>query len=859
MADPPAGAPEALGNMTTLGNDALENSESTTTRKTRRQARADNHQDQANSLIIEPSTAGTNTPRVTTKEIRQIIEHLQHTIEKQTTLIQATRTELREVKHNQRELQTQNEKLQDEIQTLRTQIEGLDAPNPTRSWAAVAADTNNCEPSKNRRTEKDKNCIRISTQPLPTDTTGIYTNTNEFGRYLPTSSANNHIRTALLNAPSTHGVQVAGVGTTKTGYVIRFKDPESAETARNNTEWLQELGHETRLVKPRYGVAVHHVPTQGLDLEKDKTGAIRKIAQENDLQERDFNRHHPAWGGNHVQSRFIEDASELINFFNTYSLRSCLPRGTATFWSLSHPGRNSTIDQTLTDRPGMLLKCHLYHDNYGSDHRATYSEWSLRMPRNPDTKPRKAYERADWEKIGWDIWASMRPWETPDTIETLDATVEKLIQATATAIDKDIPNLQPSPYAKRWFTPDLKTQQKAVNQTRRKWQESCARAGRDDPYTKLLSEDMRQKRRTWTRAIEKAKTAHWKQFLDRTGERRLWKAATYMRPRESWSSVPALKVDNRSVTGNQEKAEAFMNTFFPMMAPAQEETPTRIPAELPWQPITELEVYRSLQAAKSSTAPGEDGLPMLIWKRLWRHLGNLITRIFAASIDLGYHPRKWRSARIVVLRKPGKSDYSIPGAYRPISLLNTLGKLLEAVMARRLSYLAEHYGLLPDTQFGGRPGRTTEQALLVLTNAIDRAWYGQRVVTLVAFDLKGAFNGVNKTSLDIRLQAKGIPKVARRWIASFMSGRQARIGFDDYCSEVIPLGNAGLAQGSPLSPILFAFFNSDLVDQPVNFHGGASAFIDDYFRWRDRALLPKRLNSSISPGREGNNVEVKSP
>ncbi|KAI2867955.1 hypothetical protein CBS115988_10984 [Aspergillus niger] len=269
---------------------------------------------------------------------------------------------------------------------------------------------------------------------------------------------------------------------------------------------------------------------------------------------------------------------------------------------------------------------------------------------------------------------------------------------------------------------------------------------------------MRQKRRTWTRAIEKAKTAHWKQFLDRAGEGRLWKAATYMRPRESWSSVPALKVDNRSVTGNQEKAEAFMDTFFPTMAPAQEETPIRIPAELPWQPITELEVYRSLQAAKSSTAPGEDGLPMLIWKRLWGHLGNLITRIFAASIDLGYHPRKWRSARIVVLRKPGKSDYSIPGAYRPISLLNTLGKLLEAVMARRLSYLAEHYGLLPDTQFGGRPGRTTEQALLVLTNAIDRAWYGQRVVTLVAFDLKGAFNGVNKTSLDIRLQAKGIPK-----------------------------------------------------------------------------------------------------
>jgi hypothetical protein len=140
--------------------------------------------------------------------------------------------------------------------------------------------------------------------------------------------------------------------------------------------------------------------------------------------------------------------------------------------------------------------------------------------------------------------------------------------------------------------------------------------------------------------------------------------------------------------------------------------------------------------------------------------------------------------------------------------------------------------LLPDTQFGGRPGRNTEQALLVLANEVDRAWLRSKVVTLIAFDLKGAFNGVNKLSLDVRLQAKGIPTVARLWIGSFMEDRFANISFDDFQTEVSPLENAGLAQGSPLSPILFGFFNSDLVDQPVDCHGGSSAFIDDYFRWR---------------------------
>ena len=254
--------------------------------------------------------------------------------------------------------------------------------------------------------------------------------------------------------------------------------------------------------------------------------------------------------------------------------------------------------------------------------------------------------------------------------------------------------------------------------------------------------------------------------------------------------------------------------------------------EIPWEPVTELEIQKALKAAKGTTVPGEDGIPTLVWKRLWKYIGKVITHIFTASIQLGYYPEQWKRARIVVLRKPGKSDYSIPGAYRPISLLNTLGKLLEAVMAKRLSYYAETHGLLPDTQFGARPGRNTEQALLVLTNAIDRALLKKKVVTLVSFDLKGAFNGVNKISLDTRLYIQGIPSVARKWIRSFMEARSASIKFDDFQTAVAPLENAGLAQGSPLSPILFAFFNSDLVDQPVDSNGGASAYIDDYFRWR---------------------------
>ena len=58
-------------------------------------------------------------------------------------------------------------------------------------------------------------------------------------------------------------IQVVGVGTSKTGYMIRSRDQESAETARANTEWLGELGNGTKPVKPRFGVEVHRTPTEG--------------------------------------------------------------------------------------------------------------------------------------------------------------------------------------------------------------------------------------------------------------------------------------------------------------------------------------------------------------------------------------------------------------------------------------------------------------------------------------------------------------------------------------------------------------------------------------------------------------------
>ena len=60
----------------------------------------------------------------------------------------------------------------------------------------------------------------------------------------------------------------------------------------------------------------------------------------------------------------------------------------------------------------------------------------------------------------------------------------------------------------------------------------------------------------------------------------------------------------------------------------------------------------------------------------------------------------------------------MPKAFRPILLLPTISKGLEAVVAARLLYIVEKYSLLLDNHFGVGPSRSAEQVLNVLVERI---------------------------------------------------------------------------------------------------------------------------------------------
>jgi hypothetical protein len=176
--------------------------------------------------------------------------------------------------------------------------------------------------------------------------------------------------------------------------------------------------------------------------------------------------------------------------------------------------------------------------------------------------------------------------------------------------------------------------------------------------------------------------------------------------------VTNIQWNSTTATTPSKKAAALGNRFFPIVEadltdlrdltnptnhgsinltdPTDHEFTDRAPTELHIdRTATEWEVYKALKRAKPDKCPGIDEIPNRFLHAMGEPLIQAPTALINECWAAEYFPKQFRAARTIVLRKPDKPDYSDPGAWRPITLLSTLGKIMESVMAQRLGGLAE--------------------------------------------------------------------------------------------------------------------------------------------------------------------------
>lgn len=142
-------------------------------------------------------------------------------------------------------------------------------------------------------------------------------------------------------------------------------------------------------------------------------------------------------------------------------------------------------------------------------------------------------------------------------------------------------------------------------------------------------------------------------------------------------------------------------------------------------------------------APRPDGIQNWVWRSIWPRIGQHVLFLFKMITIHGIIPGEWKTARIVMIPKPGKPDYTSPSAYRPIALLNTLSKVYEKHLTITLSHQFESNRLLHNGHYGGCPHRSSQDAMVHLTAWVKKQWAKGKVVGALFANVKSAFPSVH--------------------------------------------------------------------------------------------------------------------
>lgn len=269
----------------------------------------------------------------------------------------------------------------------------------------------------------------------------------------------------------------------------------------------------------------------------------------------------------------------------------------------------------------------------------------------------------------------------------------------------------------------------------------------------------------------------------------------------------------------EEIAEVLADVFLSLPAP-----PTLGPRPLSWSPIKYCQApkmkfaeknftMRELRHAinttsKRRTAPGEDGITTQAIRNLDDDSLTSLLKIYNEVWNSANIPSDWKTATIIPLLKPNKPKDD-PKSYRPVSLTSCLGKTLERMVNKRISYHLEETKSLPDCFSGFRPGRCTADAIGDITSSLEEARENGDSAVIILLDIKSAFDSIPHKTIIRALRRLGIDGKPLKYIQAFLEGRTSAVKVDNHYSKQRKT-ERGVPQGSVLSPLLFSAAISSL-------------------------------------------------
>ena len=207
-------------------------------------------------------------------------------------------------------------------------------------------------------------------------------------------------------------------------------------------------------------------------------------------------------------------------------------------------------------------------------------------------------------------------------------------------------------------------------------------------------------------------------------------------------------------------------------------------------------------------------------------------------------PSIWKKSFIIPIQKMGKPLDSL-ASFRSYSLISCVSKLFERIILSRLLFFLESNSILSPRQAGFRPGRSTLDQILYLSQSISDGFNkprpGSRTI-LSTIDFSKAFDSVWHPALFHKLISAGLSPCFARWTQSFLSDRRACVVFQNHKSRSFRV-RRGVPQGSVLGPVLFSLFINDL---PASLPSSVSCslYADDLAIWSSSPSVPTAVEAT---------------
>lgn len=240
-------------------------------------------------------------------------------------------------------------------------------------------------------------------------------------------------------------------------------------------------------------------------------------------------------------------------------------------------------------------------------------------------------------------------------------------------------------------------------------------------------------------------------------------------------------------------------------------------------PFTKKEIDNIIHYLKRHKAPGPDSIDNQVIKYINYARPNLFKTWFNKCLEMHCFPEVFKRGQIVLFNKQGK-DPEDPSNYRPISLLPSIGKVLEKLLINRLRH--SNIKLMKDhsQQYGFKNNTSTEHAISDVINHIKSNQKSKHTI-LITLDLKGAFDSLWWPQIRKSLVKADCPSNIFYTMKHYLENRSIQVKYDG--GIINRPVDRGCPQGSCGGPALWNLCFNDILNAQWPSHTTVRAFADD--------------------------------